>query len=106
MKIYLKKTLIGILSAALLLGLFPATLTFADVKTVGEDTTPSGIKLSELEKSVDNYVKDYIGDCTPGAAVVVVKNNEIVLSKGYGKVKQDGNKAVDNKNTMFHYRTL
>lgn len=46
--------------------------------------TPSGIPLTGLEAFVDDYVKEYIGKQTVGASVVMVKDGQIVLSKGYG----------------------
>ncbi|WP_340023241.1 serine hydrolase domain-containing protein [Paenibacillus sp. FSL K6-1096] len=46
--------------------------------------TPSGIALSGLEAFVDDYVEEYIGKQTVGASVVMVKDGQVVLSKGYG----------------------
>ena len=46
--------------------------------------TPSGIPMNDLEAFVDEYVDDYIGKTTAGAAVVMTKGNDIVFSKGYG----------------------
>lgn len=46
--------------------------------------TPSGIPLTGLEAFVDDYVKEYIGKQTVGASVVMVKDGQVVLSKGYG----------------------
>ncbi|ETT50742.1 FmtA-like protein [Paenibacillus sp. FSL R7-269] len=46
--------------------------------------TPSGIPLTGLEAFVDDYVKEYIGTRTVGASVVMVKDGQVVLSKGYG----------------------
>ncbi|WP_185970880.1 serine hydrolase domain-containing protein [Alkalicoccobacillus porphyridii] len=49
-----------------------------------DDQTPSGIPLSELETSIDDYVAPFIGNTTAGASVLVLKNHDIVFSKGYG----------------------
>ncbi|MBT2289328.1 beta-lactamase family protein [Paenibacillus albidus] len=59
---------------------------FAEVKGAGgtAGTTPSGIPLSNLEPFVDDYVKNYIGKTSAGASIVIVKDGDIVLSKGYG----------------------
>ncbi|MFD2877709.1 serine hydrolase domain-containing protein [Paenibacillus rhizoplanae] len=46
--------------------------------------TPSGIPLTGLEAFADDYVKEYIGKQTVGASVVMVKDGQVVLSKGYG----------------------
>lgn len=54
------------------------------VVLANENLTPSGIPLKDLESYVDEYVEEFIGETTAGANVVVVKDNQIVLSKGYG----------------------
>lgn len=46
--------------------------------------TPSGIPLAGLEAFVDDYVAEYIGRQSAGASVVMVKDGQVVLSKGYG----------------------
>lgn len=50
----------------------------------GGEATPSGIPLTGLEDFVDHYVEEYIGKQTVGASVVMVKDGQVVLSKGYG----------------------
>ncbi|WNS45560.1 serine hydrolase domain-containing protein [Paenibacillus sp. MMS20-IR301] len=59
---------------------------FAEQKVNGEtgEATPSGITLSGLAAFVDDYVKEYIGQDSVGASVVMVKDGQVVLSKGYG----------------------
>ncbi|MGN7763810.1 serine hydrolase domain-containing protein [Paenibacillus sp. 22594] len=59
---------------------------FAAEKVSGgaEAATPSGIPLAGLEDFVDNYVKEYIGQQSVGASVVMMKDGQVVLSKGYG----------------------
>lgn len=64
-------------------------------------TTPSGIPLSELESFVDGYVDDYIGKTSPGAAIVVLKDNQVVLSKGYGYADIDKKIPVNPQDTVF-----
>ncbi|OKP86104.1 hypothetical protein A3844_01280 [Paenibacillus helianthi] len=54
------------------------------VSAGAEAATPSGIPLAGLEAFVDNYVKEYIGQQSVGASVVMVKDGQVVLSKGYG----------------------
>lgn len=72
---------------AVLLLLTSSMAVFAVEKVGGEavdNTTPSGIPLADLEAFVDDYVADYIGQHTVGASVVMVKEGQVVLSKGYG----------------------
>ncbi|MBD8069825.1 serine hydrolase domain-containing protein [Bacillus sp. PS06] len=49
-----------------------------------EMTTPSGIQVEDLEEFVDEYVKEHIGHSVAGASIVIVKDQEIIFSKGYG----------------------
>lgn len=52
-------------------------------------------------KSIDSYISKARKDWDiPGMAVAVVKNDEIILAKGYGKLQIDQNRSVD-ANTMF-----
>lgn len=103
--------------SCLLLFLFaslPVTFVFAEESapvtessdTVVEKTTPSGIPLSRLEGFVDAYVADYIGKTVPGAAIVVLKDNEIVLSKGYGYADIEKKINVDPETTVFEWGSV
>ena len=69
-------------------------------------TTPSGIPISDLEGFVDNYMKDYIGKTTSGAAIVILKDNQIVLSKGYGDANIEKNIPIDPKKTVFEWGSI
>ncbi|MEC2077558.1 serine hydrolase [Metabacillus fastidiosus] len=70
------------------------------------EKTPSGIPISELEGFVDNYVKDYIGKTTSGAAIVVLKDNQIVLSKGYGDANIEKDIPIDPRKTVFEWGSI
>ena len=70
---------------------------------LSEKTTPSGIPLSDLEGFVDGYVDDFIGKTVPGAAIVVLKDNEIVLSKGYGYADIEKKIEVNPETTVFEW---
>jgi CubicO group peptidase (beta-lactamase class C family) len=76
--------------------------------TAAEHTTqtPSGISFLSLESEIDKYVQNYIGVTSPGAAVVVVSEGEIVFSKGYGfsDIKKD--QPVDPEQTIFEYGSV
>lgn len=68
----------------LFLGLlvFP-TQTFA--APVGDSgSTPSGVAIADLEKTVDEVMEKHIGKTVPGAAVSIVKDGRVILTKGYG----------------------
>jgi CubicO group peptidase (beta-lactamase class C family) len=71
-----------------------------------EETSPSGIPLKELEKTVDDYMKDYIGDTANGAAVIYIHNGEIKFSKGYGYADVENKIEVDPNKTVFEYASI
>lgn len=71
-----------------------------------EKTTPSGIPLSQLEGFVDGYVDDYIGKTVPGAAIIVLKDNQIVLSKGYGYADIEKKIEVNPETTAFEWGSI
>ena len=71
-----------------------------------EDTTPSGIPISDLEGIVDHYADDYIGKTTAGAAIIILKDNKVVLSKGYGYADIKNQKEINSRTTVFEWGSL
>lgn len=71
-----------------------------------EECTPSGVPLSSIEEFVDDYMSQYIGTTTPGAAVVLVKDGQIILSKGYGYADIESGILVSSKDTVFEYGSI
>ena len=78
---------------------------FADsYNTLGE--TPSGIPFTKLEAEIDKYMEKYIGESSPGAAIAIVKDGKIILSKGYGYGDLEQKKLVDPKTTTFEWGSI
>ena len=71
-----------------------------------EKYTPSGISFSELESQIDAVVAKHLGIATPGAAVVVVHDGEIIFSKGYGYADIENNIMVDPATTIFDFASV
>jgi len=71
--------------------------------TVYAAQTSSGIPPSELESRIDNYIARYIGQSAPGVAVVVVKDGEIIFSRGYGYASIEAGIPVDPATTIFEW---
>lgn len=86
----------------LLLTILISSLGFAQ----GGSRTPSGILISDLEKEIDEYAKQYIGTKVPGASVVVIKDGEIVFSKGYGYSDVMNKKPVISDKTVFEWGSI
>lgn len=68
--------------------------------------TPSGIPLNELEEKIDQYVSQYLDKTTPGAAIIVVKDGQIILSKGYGYADVEKKIPVDPSKTVFEWGSI
>lgn len=98
MKIF-KKVLLG----AIALGMSSNLLS---VNVIGAGyTTPSGIKSSDVESSVDGLMRKLIGDKSAGASVSVSEGDKIVFSNGYGLADVDKKLRVD-RNTTFNFASI
>lgn len=86
--------------------LLVSSLLFPVYSLAEEHTTPSGIALQDLENFVDDYVDGYINQTVAGASIVVVKDNEIVLSKGYGYADIESEIPVEPANTVFEWGSI
>ena len=86
--------------------LLVSSLLFPVYYLAEEHTTPSGIALQDLENFVDEYVDGYINQTVAGASIVVVKDDEIVLSKGYGYADIESEIPVEPANTVFEWGSI
>ncbi|WOO38767.1 serine hydrolase domain-containing protein [Anaerocolumna sp. AGMB13020] len=59
-----------------------------------------------IEKTVDNYMSQYIGKTTMGAAIAVIKDGKIALSKGYGYADKENKKKVNANSTVFEFASI
>ena len=87
------------LSAWLLMPVLPIFATT-------EGCTPSDIPFSLLEDRVDAIAAAHVGRTTPGAAVVVVHEGEIIFSKGYGFADLEKGIPVDPAVTRFDFASV
>lgn len=62
--------------------------------------TQAQIQPEELEQKVDSLLLETVSDKTPGSAVLVIKDKEIILNKGYGLANLDYDIPV-TPNTVF-----
>ena len=70
------------------------------------EKTPSDISLDVLEEEIDEYVSNYIGQSTPGASIIVIKDGDIIFSKGYGYANIEKEILVDPQKTVFEYGSI
>jgi len=94
------KKVLSIALSLLFLITLPATAYAA------ESRTPTGIPLSEIESRIDELVVTYMHEFTPGLAVAVVYNGEIVFSRGYGYADITQQIPVDPAATVFEYGSI
>lgn len=95
----MKKLMAALMAISVLLIVLPCALAAEGLVP----STPSGVSFVNIEEFIDEYVSDYIGQTSPGLAVVVVKDGEIVFSKGYGYSDVEKEVMVDPSNTIFEY---
>ncbi|MCL2843453.1 MAG: beta-lactamase family protein [Oscillospiraceae bacterium] len=68
-----------------------------------EATTPTGIPLSELESRIDELVTTYMHEFTPGLAVAIVHEGEIIFMRGYGHTDTSRQTPIDPSTTVFEF---
>lgn len=90
----------------ILIYVFLLFLCFPNPFSAEENTTPSGIPLTDLEEFVDNYVDDYIGETVAGATIIAIKDNEIVLSKGYGYADLEAKIPMDSNTSVLEWGSI
>lgn len=82
------------------------SLCFPNTFSAAENTTPSGIPIEELEEFVDDYAEEYIGNTVAGAVIIVIKDNQIVLSKGYGFSDIENQIPMDPEITVLEWGSI
>ena len=70
-----------------------------------EGATPSGISFDTLEDEINGFMESRIGAASPGAAVAVVKDGEIIFTGAYGLADIERNIAVTEE-TVFEYGSI
>ncbi|MCL2386414.1 MAG: beta-lactamase family protein [Defluviitaleaceae bacterium] len=73
---------------------------------ISEATTPTGIPLSQVESMVDELVASYMHEFTLGFAIAIVKDGEIVFSRGYGYTDMGGSTPINPATTVFEYGSI
>ena len=71
-----------------------------------ETATPTGIPLSEIGSRIDALVASYMREFAPGLAVAVVKDGEIIFSRGYGYADAARRIPVDPAATVFSHASI
>lgn len=79
---------------------------YAENASTSIERTPSGIPYVQLEQEIDKLVNSYIGTSSPGAAIVVTRDNEMIFSKGYGYANIEKQIPVDPASTVFDYGSI
>ncbi|MCL2703340.1 MAG: beta-lactamase family protein [Defluviitaleaceae bacterium] len=102
----MKLSMVKILTVLLLSTCFflPALTVYAVQPITGQ--TPSGISFSELESRIDALMNEHAGASTPGTAIVVVHEGEIIFSRGYGWADIEKQVPVDPAATVFEYGSI
>lgn len=82
---------------------------FLNVITVSADTKDAETEnrsISDIENKIDEFMNQQIGKSSPGAAVTVVKDSEVIISKGYGYADLENKTPVNPETTVFEYGSI
>ncbi len=71
-----------------------------------EAKTPSGIPIRGLEEQVDAFLREQLKKTTPSLAIAVVKDEELVLLKGYGYADIQNKVPVDPRTTVYEFGSI
>lgn len=91
---------------SIFLYIFLLWLCFPNPFSAAENSTPSGIPMNELEEFIDNYAEEYIGDTVAGAAIIAIKDDQIVFSKGYGYADVENQIPMDPETTVLEWGSI
>lgn len=67
---------------------------------------PSGMDESSVPDVIDSYVNQHVGKSSPGVAVVVFRDDQIIFSKGYGYGDISQNTPILSDKTIFEYGSI
>ena len=101
----MKRKLLQITVITLLCTLLLSTFPVSALAVPAEGTTPSGISLNTIEEVIDRYMEKHIGVSSPGAAVAIIKNGEVIFTGVYGMADIENNLPVDTS-TVFEYGSI
>ncbi|OWA35688.1 penicillin-binding protein [Saccharibacillus sp. O16] len=99
------------MAAALALTLLPPALTSAASETPASATSASATSTPLTASSVTTFLDTFfaqeaIQELAPGAAVVVVKDGQILAQKGYGYADVASERVVDPKKDVFRMASV
>ena len=89
-----------------IIALLLLTSIFIPHLNIFANETPSNIPFSEMEDEIDALVNRYLDVTTPGAAVVVIHEGEIIFSRGYGYADIEAEIPIDPVTTVFEYASM
>ena len=97
----MKKFLALFLLLALLLTSTPMALSHPDAIV-----TPSGLTMSQMEREIERIMAEYVGTTTPGSALVIVLDGEIIFSRGFGYADTQNQIPVDPATHIFEHASI
>src|SRR5699024_631360 len=88
-----------------IIGLFIFPMSTFAIKT---SEVPSGMQINKVEESIDKIMETYVGENKeiPGAAIVIVKDGNVILEKGYGMSDVENEIKVNPEKTVFEAASI
>ena len=100
MKIH-KKIIMLLLAACILL---QPSVTYASSTPMGQ--TPSGLPFSDLESTIEMLVAENMAEFTPGTAITIVHEGEVIFSRGFGYADLAQEILATADSTVFEYGSI
>lgn len=86
---------------------FSVYIFLISIQSCAQDTKLSLKKDIVIEKKIDSLFKQKMtNEKIPGAAIIIIKNNKIILKKGYGFSNIESNKRVHPDSTIFRIGSI
>ncbi len=81
---------------------------FVDIKGYSKESPylSSGEKNTNLSEKVDTFLNPFIPSYTPGAAIAIIENGDIVYTNGYGMSDINNMEPVFPEKTIFNYGSV
>ena len=94
------------LSIIMLVGI--SVSIFVDIKGYSKESPYllSGAENTNLSEKVDTFLNPFIPSYTPGAAIAIIENGDIVYTNGYGMSDINSMEPVIPEKTIFNYGSV
>ncbi|MCL2620221.1 MAG: beta-lactamase family protein, partial [Defluviitaleaceae bacterium] len=83
-------------------------ITIPTLPTLGAEQpiTPSGLTQTQMEQQIETLISEHIGTSTPGAALAITHQGEIIFSRGWGYANTTTQTPINPATTIFEHASI